>query len=33
MILTVTLNTALDKTYQFGELVLGAAHRAEETHA
>jgi fructose-1-phosphate kinase PfkB-like protein len=33
MILTVTLNTALDKTYQFGELMLGAAHRAEETHA
>jgi tagatose 6-phosphate kinase len=33
MILTVTLNTALDKTYQVGELTLGAAHRAEEAHA
>lgn len=33
MILTVTLNTALDKTYQVGELTLGAAHRAEAAHA
>ena len=33
MILTVTLNTALDKTYQVGELTLGTAHRAEEAHA
>jgi tagatose 6-phosphate kinase len=33
MILTVTLNTAIDKTYQVGELTLGAVHRAEELHA
>lgn len=33
MILTVTLNAALDRTYRVGELALGAAHRVEEAHA
>lgn len=33
MILTVTLNAALDKTYQVDELMLGAVHRAEVAHA
>lgn len=32
MIVTVTLNAALDKTYGVGELRLGSAHRAEEMH-
>jgi tagatose 6-phosphate kinase len=33
MILTVTMNAVLDKTYEVCELTLGAAHRVEATHA
>ena len=32
MIVAVTLNAALDKTYRVDELILGTAHRVGETH-